>query len=225
MSTDKLIAEARKALESACSADRLATLHGQLKQHVAERTGRLKAITAKDTSTFGSNPGPERQKVVAAGDVATLRQLDDECKTVEAELEVLRSLQDNVRRKFDEQRATEYAAGMPQAFATLGELLKAQAEAQAAARKAVQAVAALVQELRQQRTHVTRQQAVHGQQLELPAAPPELLQQFMAAQGYTYHASASRTGWFSPTGGPQELKHVAEVLGANVPRPEQVAAA
>jgi hypothetical protein len=46
----------------------------------------------------------------------------------------------------------------------------------------------------------------------------------MAVQGYTYHRGPDRVGWFSPFAGPQELKHVAEVLGVNVPRPEQVAA-
>ncbi len=47
----------------------------------------------------------------------------------------------------------------------------------------------------------------------------------MKVRGYTYHRGPERVGWFSPTGGPQELKNVAEVLGVNVPRPDQKAAA
>ena len=61
--------------------------------------------------------------------------------------------------------------------------------------------------------------------LELQAAHDTLLRQLMKVRGYTYHRVPERVGWFSPTGGPQELKNVAEVLGVNVPRPDQKAAA
>jgi hypothetical protein len=218
-----LIANARKALESDCSADRLETLHSQLKARINEVLERVKAITAKDTSLFANAPGPERQRVISSGDVAAVRKLDDEERDLSAELEVLRALQGQLRSRVDETLAREHVANWPKACAELDELLAAQAKAQVAARKARQAVDAKLTELRAKRHHVTRQRALNGQQLDLPAAP-ELLRTYMAAQGYTYHRSPDRVGWFSPIGSPRELQNVADVLGVPVPRQQQAAA-
>lgn len=220
-----LIADARKALESDWSTDRLQSLHAQLKQLVAERAARLKAITAKDGSTFGNAPGPERQKVVATGDIEALRRLDSEERDLAPELEVLRDLQGNLRRRLDETIGRDYAAGMQCQYATVEELAATVAEAQAALRKSRQALEAKLNDIRAQRHHVVRQNSLNGQRLELPAADPALLRQYMAVQGYTYHRGPDRVGWFAPSGGPQQLKNVAETLGLGVPRPERESAA
>jgi prophage DNA circulation protein len=217
-----LIAQARKALESKKSAAQLDTLHGKLKARISERAGRLKAITAN--GDWGS-PGPERQKLVAAGDVDTLRKLDEEERSLGPELEVLRSLQDKLRRRLDEQRASEYAAAMPDAFAELGDMLADLEAMQDAARKARQAVDAKLKEIHEQRHHVARQ-AASGQKLELTAAQPELLRKFMAVKGYAYKRTPMMTGWFTPAGNPgdpQQLRNVAAVLGLDVPSPVRAA--
>jgi len=62
--------------------------------------------------------------------------------------------------------------------------------------------------------------------LEFPAADDTVLRQLMQARGYTYHRGPSRVGWFSPAGGPQQLKIIAGALGLPVPQPgrESVAA-
>ena len=70
---------------------------------------------------------------------------------------------------------------------------------------------------RESRHHIIRQNALNGQRLELPAADPALLRQYMKAQGYPYHRGPDRTGWFSPAGGPQQLQNVAEVLALEAP--------
>jgi hypothetical protein len=219
-----LITDARKALDSDRSADQLEALHGQLKATIAERTARLKAICARDGSTFGSGPGPERAKVIADGDVEAVRKLDDEERDLGPELAVLRSLQDNLRQRLDAQRAKEYADGLPQSFAELSELLAAEAKAQAVARKAREGVAAQLKELGAQRHHIVRQNALNGAKLELPAAPAELLTRYMSVNQFRYHRGPERAGWFSPNAGPAELKRVAEVLGLPVPRGDQRAA-
>ncbi|MDT8321558.1 MAG: hypothetical protein RQ826_13615 [Xanthomonadales bacterium] len=161
---------------------------------------------------------------MASGDVEALRKLDEEERELGPELEVLRALQDKIRSRLDETLAREHVANWPQSCAELDELLAAQAEAHAAASKARQAVDAKLTELRTQRHHVTRQKVLNGQSLELPAAP-KLLRTYMAVQGYSYQRSPNRTGWFSPTGGPQQLQNIAEVLGVPVPRLQQQAAA
>ena len=220
-----LIAEVRSSLESERSAEQLDVLHGKLKTCIGERSERLKAITAKDTSTFGNTPGPERQKVIAAGDIEALRRLDDEERGLGPELEVLRNLLGSLRRRLDEQRASEYADGMPQAFAELDDLLADQAAKQAIAHKARQVTEAKLKELLSQRHHVIRQNALRGQRLELPAAAPELLDMYIRINQYRYHQGPDRIGWFSPAGGPQQLKIVAGTLGVAVPRPAAMAAA
>ncbi len=160
--------------------------------------------------------------MVADGDIEALRKLDDEERELGPELEVLRDLYGRLRLRLDEQRAKAYVDNMPQTFAGLRDSLAAQAAAQAAARKAAQTVAEQMKELQQQRHHITRQVAINGQKLVPP--PAELLAQYMKVQGYTYHRGPDRVGWFSPTSGSHELNRVAEVLGVDVPRPEQQAA-
>lgn len=222
MSTVKaLIAEAREALESDRTAVQLDTLHGQLKASIGERTDRLKTITARDKTTFSNTPGPERQKVIAEGDLDALRALDDEERAIGSELDVLRNLQGNVRRRLDAQRAREYGQGMPDEYAELDDLLTAQAEAEAAARKARQAAEAKLKEIHSHRQHVIRQNTLHSLRLELPAAAPALLTSYMRVNQYRYHRGPQRVGWFSPTSRPNELKKVAEALGVPVPRPER----
>ena len=216
-----LIAETQETLGFQTSADRLETMSGKLKACISERTKRLKAITAKDTSTFGGNPGPERQKVVETGDLEALRALDEEEREIGSELEVLRDLQNKLSRLLGAQRGLEYGQGMRGEFAELDNLLKAQAEAAVEAHKTRQAVETKMKEIHSHRHHITRQNTLHGLRLELPAATPELLASYMRVNGYSYHRGPQRVGWFSPTGSPQELKKIAETLGVPVPRPDQ----
>jgi len=110
---------------------------------------------------------------------------------------------------------------MPGAYAELNDLLANQAEIQAAARQAAEAK---LKEIHSHRHHVIRQKSLNGQNVEMPVAAPELLASYMRVNEYSYHRGPSRIGWFSPTGSPQQLRQVADVLGVAVPRPEAVAA-
>jgi len=223
--TKTLIADTREALESDRTAVQLDALHTQLKTCIRERGERLKAITAKDKTTFAAAPGPERQKVIAAGDFEALLKLDEEELGIGAELEILRNLQGSLRRRLDGQQARENVDGAPGVYAELNDLLTNQAEKLAAERKARQVTEAKLKEILSQRHHVIRQKALNGQNVEMPAAAPELLDQYMRVNQYRYHRTPSRTGWFSPTAGPQQLKIVANALGLALPHPAAMAAA
>jgi len=226
MNTTKMvIADTREALESDRTAVQLDTLHTQLKTCIRDRGDRIKDITAQDKSTFGNTPGPERQKVITAGDFEALLKLDEEELGIGSELEVLRNLQGSLRRRLDEQQARENVDGAPGVYAELNDLLTAQAEINAAARKARQAAEAKIKKIGEHRHHVIRQKALRGQKLELPAAAPELLASYMRVNGYSYYRTPQRVGWFSPTSGPQQLKIVAGALGLALPHPAAMAAA
>ena len=222
--TKTLISDTREALESDRSAVQLDTLHTQLKTCIRERSDRIRDITAKDKTTFGNTPGPERQKVIASGDFEALLKLDEEELGIASELQILHNLQGSLRRRLDEQRAIENVAGMPGACAELNDLLTAQAEAAALERKAKQVVEAKLKEILSQRDHVTRQKALHGQNVEMPVAASELLDLYIKVNQYRYFRTPQRVGWFSPTDGPQQLKIVAGALGLALPHPESVAA-
>ena len=56
-----IIERVKAALEDERTADELDELTVDLQIHTNAKVKRIKAITAKDTSTFGANPGPERQ--------------------------------------------------------------------------------------------------------------------------------------------------------------------
>ena len=59
-----IIENVTAALDDQRSADELDELAVELRTHTDTKVERLKAITAKDTSTFAENPGPERQQAI-----------------------------------------------------------------------------------------------------------------------------------------------------------------
>jgi len=214
-----IIEKVKAALVDEQTADELDELHVELKMHTNKKGDRLKAITAKDTSTFSNTPGPERQEVIASGDVAALRRLDDEEREISAELEILRSMQKRLRAHLDATKAREFVEAAPVRYSELAKLLAAEAKAQAALQNARKATEVALRDLTAQRQHVAR-----APNLEFPAADETLLRQLMKVRDFTYFRGPVRVGWFSPTAGPAQLKQVAGALGVAVPRPEQQAA-
>lgn len=214
-----IIDRVKAALQGDQRAAELDELHVELRMHVKTTGKRLQAITARDGSTFGNTPGPERQKLIASGDVAALRALDEEERDLVPEIEVLRSLQKRLRAHLDATKAKEFVAAAPVRYSEVAKLLAAESRAQAALQSARQATEAALSGLNTQRVHVVR-----ASNLEFPAADDTLLRQLMHARDYTYSRGPQRVGWFSPTGGPQQLAIVASALGLPVPRPESVAA-
>ena len=131
----------RRSVIEAIRADALDELAVEFRIHINKKGDRLKAITARDGSTFGNTPGPERQKLIASGDVAALRRLDDEERDLVVEMEVLRSLQKRLRTHFDATKTQEFVEAAPVRYSELAKLLAAEAKAQAAllaTRKATQ---------------------------------------------------------------------------------------
>jgi hypothetical protein len=181
---------------------------------------RLQAIIAKDTSTFGANPGPERQRAVDTGDLDAIKAMDKEERDLVAELEVLRSLQKRLRSHLDATKAKVFVAAAPVRYSELAKSLATEAKIKAALLDARKATESALSNMTAQRQHVVR-----TSNLEFPAADDTLLRQLMQARGYTYHRGPSRIGWFSPTSGPQQLKIIASALGVVVPRPAAMAVA
>lgn len=215
-----IIERANAALKGEQKAAELDALLVELREQIRINGARLQAITAKDKSTFGSNPGPERQRMITAGDIEALRKLDEEERDLVARLEVLRSLQKRIRENFDAARANEFIEAAPARYVELAEFLKTEAKAQAALLAARTATENALRDLSAQRQHVGRVQNV-----EFPAADGALLRQLMQVRGYTYLRGPDRVGWFSPSGGPQQLRIIAGALGVNIPRPDRESAA
>jgi hypothetical protein len=216
-----IIERVKTALDGDQRADALDELAVEFRMHTNTTAARFKAITKKDGDTFGGNPGPERQKAIDAGDVAAQRQMDDEEREINTELEVLRSLQKRLRAHLDATKAHEFAEAAPMRYSELAKLLAAEAKAQAALLATRKATQAALRDLNAQRQHVARPNTPI---LEFPAADDTLLRQLMQVRGYTYHRGPSRVGWFSPTDGPQQLRIIAGALGLAVPQSEQQAA-
>ena len=213
-----IIERAKAALVGEQTATELDELNVELRAQVRTTGERLQAITAKDTSTFGCNPGPERQLAVDAGDLDVIRALDDEERDIVAEMEVLRSLQKRLRAHLDATRAHEFVEDAPERYTELTGLLETEAKAQAALLTARKATEAALRDLNTQRQHVARPNTPN---LEFPAADDALLRQLMKVRGYSYNRGPARVGWFSPAGGPQQLKIIAGALGLVVPHPGQ----
>jgi len=211
-----IIERVKTAIDGDQRADALDELAVEFRIHSNKKGNRLKAITAKDTSLFGNTPGPERQALIASGDVAALRALDDEERDLVAEMEVLRSLQKRLRAHLDATKAREFEAAAPVRYSELAKLLAAEDKAQAALLATRKATQIALRDLTAQRQHVAR-----TPNLEFPAADEMLLRQFMLARGFTYHRGPVRVGWFSPTDGPQQLRIIASVLGLALPQPSR----
>lgn len=211
-----LIEKVKAALDSEQTADELDELAIELRMHTNTIAKRLKAITTKDTSTFGENPGPERREAVDVGDLDAIKAMDDEERDLVVELEVLRSLQKRLRAHLDATKADEFVAAASIRYSELAKLLAAETKAQAALKAARTATEGALRDLTAQRQHVAR-----ASRLEFPAADDTLLWQLMQVCGYSYHRGPSRVGWFSPTGGPRQLEIIAGSLGMPVPRPDQ----
>lgn len=212
----RIIERVKAALEDEQTADELDELHAELRAQIKTSGTRLQAITTKDTSTFGENPGPERQKAIDACDLNAIRAMDDEERDLVTEMEVLRSLQKRLRAHLDATKAREFVAAAPVRYSELAKLLAAEAKAQAALLNARKATESALRDLNAQRQHVVR--ASH---LEFPAADDTLLWQLMQVRGYSYHRGPERVGWFAPSAHPGQLRQVADALGLPVPHPDQ----
>lgn len=215
-----IIERTKAAIDGDQRADLLDELHVELRIHINGKGDRLKAITAKDTSTFGANPGPERQRAVDAGDLDAIKAMDKEERDLVAELEVLRSLQKRLRSHLDATKSQEFVEAAPVRYSEIAKLLATEDKAQVALLAARKTTESALSDLNAQRQHVVR-----TSNLEFPAADDTLLRQLMQARGYTYHRGPSRVGWFSPTSGPQQLRIVAGALGLPLPHPGRESAA
>lgn len=211
-----LIERVKSALDSEQTADELDDLRVELIMHTNTTVARLRAITAKDTSTFGENPGPERQKAIDAGDLDTIKAMDEEERSLVSELGVLISLQKRLRAKLDTTKVDEFIAAAPARYAEVAKLATAEAKANAALEAAREETESAIRDLTVQRQHVAR-----TSHLEFPAADETLLWQLMQVRGYSYHRGPDRVGWFAPATHPGQLKITAAALGLPVPRPEQ----
>jgi hypothetical protein len=216
-----IIERVKTALDGDQRADALDELHVELRMHTNGKGERLKAITARDGSTFGNTPGPERQKAVDSGNLDTIKAMNDEEGDLVAELEILRNLQKRLRAHLDATKAHEYVAAAPVRFSEVAKLLAAEAKAQATLLAARKATEAALRDLTGQRQHVARPSTPN---LEFPAADDTLLRQLMKVRDFRYLQGPSRVGWFSPTDGPQQLRIIAGALGLAVPQSEQQAA-
>jgi hypothetical protein len=214
----RIIEKVKAALVDEHSADELDELHAELRAQIKTSGTRLQAITAKDTSTFGENPGPERQKAIDACDLNAIRAMDDEERDLVAEMEVLRSLQKRLRAHLDATKAREFVAAAPVRYSELAKLLAAEAKAQAALLNARKATESALRDLNAQRQHVARPNTPN---LAFPAADGALLRQLMQVRGYSYHRGPERVGWFAPSAHPGQLRQTADALGLPVPRPDQ----
>jgi len=212
----RIIEKVKAALVDEHSADELDELHAELRAQIKTSGTRLQAITTKDTSTFGENPGPERQKAIDACDLNAIRAMDDEERDLVTEMEVLRSLQKRLRAHLDATKAREFVAAAPVRYSELAKLLAAEAKAQAALLNARKATESALRDLNAQRQHVAR-----ASRLEFPAADETLLWQLMQVRGYSYHRGPERVGWFAPATHPGQLKITAAALGLHVPHPDQ----
>ena len=218
-----IIERTKAALVGDQRADDLDELHVELRMHVKTTSDRLKAITAKDTSTFANAPGPERQAAIDAGDLDAIKAMGEEAWDLTAEIEVLSSLQKRLRSHLDATRAAEFVAAAPMRYSELGKLLAAETKAQAALQSARQATEAALRDLTAQRQHVVTRGTTS---LKFPPASDVLLRQLMHARDYTYSSGPSRIGWFAPGAGPQQLAILAGALGLGVPaNPAAMAAA
>ncbi len=217
-----ILDRAREALQRDCRAAELDGLHVALRIHLKTKGDRLKAIVTRDLSTFGENPGPERQAAIDACDLDALKALNREEIDLVAEIEVFRSLSNRMRAALDAAKAKEFVEAAPARYDELAKLLAAEAKAKAAVNAARQATEAALRDLSAQRQHVVSRGAPS---LAFPPASDVLLSQLMHARDYNYERSPVRVGWYSPTGGPAQLAIVASTLGLAVPRPEQVQAA
>lgn len=221
-----LITQARAALESEHSSEALEAMFQRVKARIHESIARHDTICSEGDRIGNVRPPQPtaRQRVIDAGDLSEIKKLDDEAQALKSEVEILRSLQGRLRKRWDETKAQEYVDGAAQTYASVGQLMDAKREADEVARKAGQALDAKMQEIRQQRDHVTRQ-SLHGCRLEFPAAEPELLRQYMAVRGYTYHRGPQQVGWFAPGANPHNLANIAAALGLEKPGPESEAQA
>ena len=217
-----IIERTQAALQGDQRAADLDELHVELRMHVKTTSDRLKAITAKDTSTFANAPGPERQAAIDAGDLDAIKAMGEEAWDLTAEIEVLRSLQKRLRKQLDATRANDFVEQAPARYSELGKLLAAENKAQAALQAARLATEAALRDLTAQRQHVVTRGTTS---LKFPPASDVLLRQLMHARDYTYSRGPSRIGYFSPTGGPAQLTIMASALGLPVPHPAAMAAA
>ena len=217
----KIIERVKAALTGEQRADVLDELNVKLRMYANQKGERLKAIVTKDGDTFAGGPGPERQKVIAEGDVEALRALDDEERDLVAEMEVLRSLQKRLRAHLDATRAHEFVKDAPERYTELTGLLETEIKVQAALQAARKATEGALRDLTAQRQHVAR-----ARNLEFPAADSSLLKLLMDVRGYSYSRGPERIGWYAPGVNPGQLRQVAEALGVDVPHPgrESVAA-
>jgi hypothetical protein len=208
-----IIERTKAALDGDQRAADLDELAVELRMYVKTQGGRLKDITAKDMTTFGQNRGPERVKVVEAGDVAALLKLDEEERTLGPEIEVLRSLQNRLRTHLDATRAAESVEAAPARYAAIAAALGAEGKAKAALEAAIADTEALIQDVSARRQHV----ALHGGSIVYPVANESLLRLFMHTRQYAFYRSHHKVGWFSPTRSPRQLKLIADALGVPVP--------
>lgn len=211
-----LIERVKAALDSEQTAEELDELAVELRMHINTTTTRLKAITAKDTSTFSENPGSERQRAIDGGDLDTIKAMDEEERNLVRELEVLRSMQKRLRAKLDMTKANEFVAAAPARYTKVAKLAAAEAKAKAALEAARKKTEGALRDLTTQRQHVAR-----ASNLEFPAADDTLLWQLIQVRGYSYHRGPERVGWFAPATRPGQLKITAAALGLPVPRPDQ----
>ena len=218
-----IIDKAREALQGDCRAAELDGLHVALRIHLNTKGDRLKAIVTKDLSTFGGGPGPERQAVIAAGDLDALKALNLEEINLVAEMDIFRSLSKRMRAALDAAKAKEFIEAAPARYDELAKLLAGEAKAQAALQSARQATQSALNDLSAQREHVVIRGATS---LKFPPASDVLLRQLMQARDFTYSTGPQRVGWFSPqSGGPAQLAILAGTLGLAVPHPAAMAAA
>ena len=208
-----LIERVKAGLDGDERADFLDELAVELRMHTKTTSDRLKAITARDMSTFGENPGPERQAAIDAGDLDAIKAMGEEAWDLTAETEVLRALTGRLRKHLDATRAAESVEASPARYAAIATALGAEGKAQAALTAARADTEALIQDVSTRRQHV----ALHGGSIVYPVANESLLLLFMHTRQYAFYRSHHKVGWFSPTRSPRQLKLIADALGVPVP--------
>src|SRR5690606_4311381 len=89
----------------------------------AKVRARLEAI--KPAGKFGGGAGTERQRALMAGDVGTVRALDNEHADLMAEAEALKLQSESLQRRRQAALASEPVEGMPDRYKGIGDAVSA----------------------------------------------------------------------------------------------------
>jgi len=207
--------DCKKALEGNPDAAQLQDLLGKLKQHRVELTERHDRI-AETQIVRGPQAvaNSERQAALEAGDVATIRKLDDEAREIAAELQVLTHQQQGIQKRLVEAKAREAVENAPEAYKALSDLMDAEQQALDALKKAQAATDAQIGGIRQARADI-EQARRSGAVAEMPSADPEAMTRFLSLRGIRpdpVHGFGSKFRFVSM---------VANDLGVDVPQPQR----